>query len=144
MSWKKKGSTNVPSVDIKKDMMDGRPVAMIWPGWPVRQCLNFISLASKLGGLFGRGRLQVASFYHCETRTRRLAPSFGSTDEIGTSRILSQNGSQKAHTLNKLPGRWLQNKLFQFTKICKSPRLTVMFSGIKICVLSSMPIRPYP
>jgi hypothetical protein len=35
-------------------------------------------------------------------------------------------------------------KLFQFTKIYKSPRLTVMFSGIKICVSSSMPIRPYP
>jgi hypothetical protein len=35
-------------------------------------------------------------------------------------------------------------KLSQFTKICKSPRLTVMFSGIKSCVSSSMPIRPYP
>jgi hypothetical protein len=36
------------------------------------------------------------------------------------------------------------SKLFQITKICKSPRLTVMFSGIKISVSSSMPIRPYP
>jgi hypothetical protein len=36
------------------------------------------------------------------------------------------------------------NALFQFTKICKSPRLTVMFSGIKICVSSSVPIRQYP
>jgi hypothetical protein len=35
-------------------------------------------------------------------------------------------------------------KPFQFTKICKSPRLTVIFSGIKICESSSMPIRPYP
>jgi hypothetical protein len=35
-------------------------------------------------------------------------------------------------------------KLFPFAKIYKSPRLTVMFSGIKICVSSSMPIRPYP
>jgi hypothetical protein len=35
-------------------------------------------------------------------------------------------------------------KLFQFTKICKSPRLTVMFSGIKIFVSSPMPIRAYP
>jgi hypothetical protein len=37
-----------------------------------------------------------------------------------------------------------RNKLSQFTKIYKSPRLTVMFSGIKICVSSSMPIHPYP
>jgi hypothetical protein len=36
------------------------------------------------------------------------------------------------------------SELSQFTKICKSPKLTVMFSGIKICVSSSMPIRPYP
>jgi hypothetical protein len=43
-------------------------------------------------------------FYDCETRTRNLAPGFGSTDEMGTSRILSQNGSQKARTPNKLPG----------------------------------------
>jgi hypothetical protein len=35
-------------------------------------------------------------------------------------------------------------KLFQFTKICRSPRLTVMFSGIKICVSSSIPIRQCP
>jgi hypothetical protein len=32
------------------------------------------------------------------------------------------------------------SKEFQFTKICKSPRLTVMFSGIKICVSSPMPM----
>jgi hypothetical protein len=38
----------------------------------------------------------------------------------------------------------LKCKLFQFTKICKSPRLTVMFCGIKICVSSPMPILPYP
>jgi hypothetical protein len=37
----------------------------------------------------------------------------------------------------------VSGKLSQFTKICKSPRLTVMFSGIKIRVSSSMPIRPY-
>jgi hypothetical protein len=35
--------------------------------------------------LFGRVRLQAASLYHCETRTRNLAPGFGSTDEMGTS-----------------------------------------------------------
>jgi hypothetical protein len=38
----------------------------------------------------------------------------------------------------------LVGKLFQFTKICKGPRLTLMFSGIKIYVSSLMPIRPYP
>jgi hypothetical protein len=103
--WKKKGSKNVPSVDIKKAMMDGRPVAMIWSGWLVRQCLHFIGVASKLGGLFGRDRLLAASLYHCETRTRNLVPSFGSTDEMGTWRILSQNGSQKARTPNQFPGR---------------------------------------
>jgi hypothetical protein len=32
----------------------------------------------------------------------------------------------------------------QLTKICKSLKLTVMFSGITICASSSMPIRPYP
>jgi hypothetical protein len=97
-----KGSENVPSVDTKKAMMDGRPVAMIWI---VRQCLHFMSVASELGGLFGRDRLQSASLYHCKTRTRNLAPGFGSTDEMGTSRILSQNGSQKTRTPQKLPGR---------------------------------------
>jgi hypothetical protein len=56
-------------------------------------------------GLFGRGRLQSASLYHCETRTRNLAPGFRSTDEMGTSRSLSQNGSQKARTPQKLPSR---------------------------------------
>jgi hypothetical protein len=35
-------------------------------------------------------------------------------------------------------------KLSQFTRICKGPGLRVMFSGIKICVSSSMPIGPYP
>jgi hypothetical protein len=35
-------------------------------------------------------------------------------------------------------------KLFQSTKIYKSPRLTVIFSGIRIYVSSSMPIRPCP
>jgi hypothetical protein len=40
--------------------------------------------------------------------------------------------------------RDVQDKLPHFTKIYKGARLTVMFSGIKICVLSSMPIRPYP
>jgi hypothetical protein len=44
MLWKKKGSENVRSVEIKKAMMDGRPVAMIWSGWAVRQCLHFIIL----------------------------------------------------------------------------------------------------
>jgi hypothetical protein len=38
----------------------------------------------------------------------------------------------------------ISSKVLQLTKSCKSPRLTVMFSGIKICVSSSMPIRPYP
>jgi hypothetical protein len=88
-------------------MMDGRPVAMIWSGWPVRQCRYFISVTSKLGELFGRDRLQSVSLYHCETRSRNLAPGFGSTDEMGTSQILSQNGSQKAHTPQKLPAVWL-------------------------------------
>jgi hypothetical protein len=36
-----------------------------------------------------------------------------------------------------------ETKLFQLTKSCKSPRLTIMFSGIKTCVSSSMPIRPH-
>jgi hypothetical protein len=72
MLWKKKGSKNVPSVDIKKAMMDGRPVAMIWSGWLVRQCLHFISVASKLGELFGRDRLQAASFCMIAKHVREI------------------------------------------------------------------------
>jgi hypothetical protein len=53
---------------------------------------------------------------------------------------LPDNASRRAGAPNQaLPG-----KLAQFTKICKSPRLTVMFSGIIIYVSSSIPIRPYP
>jgi hypothetical protein len=42
--------------------------------------------------------------YDWQTRPRNLAPGFGSTDEIGTSRSLSHNGSQKARTPQKSPG----------------------------------------
>jgi hypothetical protein len=45
--------------------------------------------------------------------------------------------------LPRLKKQELVGKLSQLTKICKSPRLTVMFSGITICVSPSMPIRPY-
>jgi hypothetical protein len=65
-----KGSKNVPSVDIKKAMMDGRPVAMILL---VRQCLHFISVARKLGGLFGRDRLQASSVFMIGKHVREIS-----------------------------------------------------------------------
>jgi hypothetical protein len=35
-------------------------------------------------------------------------------------------------------------KLFQFTKICRFPKLTIAFSGDKINVSFSMTVRQYP
>jgi hypothetical protein len=36
------------------------------------------------------------------------------------------------------------DKLFQFTKICNAPKLTVIFAAIKIDVSFSMPMPQYP